>query len=218
VRAQQRRHGARHAGNDGAIVVVLALFRLDTRPIAQHLGRVLHLAVAEHVGVAPDHLLVDAMHDICDSKMSGLARQLGVKDNLQQQVPQLGPQLVEVAVFDRLGHFVSLLDHVRLERLVRLLAVPGTAVRATQALHDANQFGERFSGTHLTISASPGFPTSQRGAAVDGDAVRTVLRALRARPALPFDRAVPACHSIALTLRSRQQVTRETVTGPWPGS
>ena len=41
-----------------------------------------------------------------------------------------------------------LLDRVALDRFVRLLAVPRTAARGTQAMHDANQLLERFADRH----------------------------------------------------------------------
>src|SRR5439155_22420012 len=55
---------------------------------------------------------------------------------------ELVAQPLVVARFDRLQDFVGLLEQVRLERFVRLLAVPGTAVGLAQAMHDVEDRGQ----------------------------------------------------------------------------
>ena len=67
------------------------------------------------------------------------ARQLGLEDDLQQQIAELLAQVVGRAAIDRVDHLVRLFDHVGTQRLQRLLAVPRASVRREQALHDLDE-------------------------------------------------------------------------------
>ena len=71
-----------------------------------------------------------------------LAGDLGVQHHLQQQVAQFLGQVAVVAMADRIGHLVGLLEHVGDQGAVGLLQVPGaTGFGITQAAHHGDQFG-----------------------------------------------------------------------------
>ena len=53
-----------------------------------------------------------------------------MEDDLQQQIAELGAQLAVVPRIDRLDDLVRFLDRVRLDRGVRLLAIPWTPARS----------------------------------------------------------------------------------------
>ena len=62
-----------------------------------------------------------------------------MKDYLEQEVTELGAELHGIAPIDRLGDLVRLLDHVRPDGLVGLLAIPWAATLAAQLRHDLRQ-------------------------------------------------------------------------------
>src|SRR5262249_13274996 len=107
-----------------------------------HLGGAADGDVAEHVRVAAAHLVDHRTTDVVDVEASGLARHLGMEDDLQEQIAELAAQLLRVVAIDRLGDLVGLLDDVLADRLVRLLAIPGAAARGTQPRHDLHQLVE----------------------------------------------------------------------------
>ena len=55
--------------------------------------------------------------------------------HLQQQVTQLVRQLLHIVLFQRLHHLVGLLDDIAGQRLVRLFAIPWTAIRLPPQTH-----------------------------------------------------------------------------------
>src|SRR5437016_877553 len=69
-----------------------------------------------------------------------------MQDDLQQQISQLGAKLLGIATLDRLDDLVSLLDDVRRERPVRLLAIPRAAARTAQPRDDLDQASECLAG------------------------------------------------------------------------
>src|SRR6185295_16149227 len=85
------------------------------------------------------HLLADPVAHGGDVEGAALASHLGVEDDLEQQVAELGPELVWVAAVDRLRDLVGFLDDVTANRSMVLLAIPRTAARAAQAHHDLDQ-------------------------------------------------------------------------------
>jgi hypothetical protein len=94
-----------------------------------------------------------------------------VEDDLQQEVAELGAELAIVAGVDRLGDLVGLLDRLRLDRRVRLLAVPGAAAGTAQAVHDAHQLLECFAHRHR-----PQLPRHGKGinSALGGGPIRVI--------------------------------------------
>ena len=96
--------------------------------------------------VASNHLVRDAPDHLLDAEGPALPGDVGMEDDLQEQVAQLGGQLVVVAVVDGLGHLVGLLDRHGLHALVGLLAVPGTAAGGAQAGDQLDEAGEGETG------------------------------------------------------------------------
>jgi len=78
-----------------------------------------------------------------------------VEDDLEEEVPELLAEERIVGGVDRLQHLVGFLDEVRLEGVVRLLAVPRAAPRSAQPLHDRHEVGKR-------LAAPSGFAHGQR--------------------------------------------------------
>ena len=76
---------------------------------------------------------------VVDVERSFFARQLGDEDGLQQKVAKLLGQRSAVIAVDGVDDFVRLLDHERFQARQRLLAVPRTAVRAAECLHELHE-------------------------------------------------------------------------------
>src|SRR2546430_14935687 len=74
--------------------------------------------------VPPDHLVVNLADDVRHRKPAFLARNLRMKNNLQQQVSHLFGKLRVIPRLEGLQHLVSFFEQVGSQRLVRLLPVP----------------------------------------------------------------------------------------------
>ncbi len=95
------------------------------------------------MGMAGDHLVGDRRHHVGEGEVARLVGHLGMEDHLQQQIAQFTPQPLHVAVRDRLGDLVLLLDGVGRDGGEILLDVPGAAAdRRSQAAHDFQQAGD----------------------------------------------------------------------------
>ena len=129
--------GARQVLGDLAEDARLAagLVALDRVPVAQHLAGVLDLDVAEDVRVAPDQLLAHVLGDVGERPGAALLEQQRQEVDLEEHVAELVEQLGVVARVRGGGQLVGLLDRVRDDRALVLLAVP-------RALH-AQPAGER---------------------------------------------------------------------------
>ncbi len=139
--AQERRQVGGHSverAPDLALALMLGGFELG--PVLERLVRVLDPHIAEHVGVAADHLLADSLDHVVDAEAALARPELGLKQDLKQQVPELLAVLGRVIAVNGLQDLVGLLDQVGLEGLEGLLVVPGTAVGGQQPLHDLDQF------------------------------------------------------------------------------
>ena len=86
--------------------------------------------IAEHVRMAPQHLVADRSRDVVERERAGLLGHARVKHDLEQQVAELVLELREVVALDRVGDFVGLFDRVRRDRRERLLEVPRAAALA----------------------------------------------------------------------------------------
>ena len=102
--------------------------------------------------MAVDHLVGDGGRHVLEPEGAGLARHLGVVDDLQQQVAELLLERRHVVALDRVGDLVGFLDGVRRDGPEGLVDVPRAAVLpVAQPRHDRQQpgqrvFGERFGG------------------------------------------------------------------------
>ena len=131
----------RRRGFCGPGLVPFGLFpEFDRFPVDAHRGGVAGFRRAEDVGMAAHQLGADAPGHGGEVETAALAGDPGMEHHLQQQIPQLLRQVVVVAVSDRIGHLVGLLQHIGDQGAVRLLQVPGTAVhRISQAIHHGQQ-------------------------------------------------------------------------------
>ena len=109
---------------------------LDPLPLAVHVRRRADLRVAEDVGVAADDLAGDRGLDVGQVEDAGLRGQLGVEDDLEPEVAELGGQLRRGAAGEGVVDLVGLLEEVVAQRLVGLLAIPRAAVGLPQAVRD----------------------------------------------------------------------------------
>src|SRR5690606_33239577 len=115
--------------------------------------------------------------DLVDSPALAIRRRdLGMEDDLHQQVAELLAQVLRVAGVDRLQRFVGLLDEVAAQRRMGLLTGPGTL--GPQPGHDRDQLAERISGSrslalaHALHSSTSGVASSSRaGPATDSEPV-----------------------------------------------
>ena len=90
-----------------------------------------------------DQFASNAVNDPGELEAPFFAGQLTVIDHLEEQVPQFTLQMLEVALFDRIGHLVSFLKGERHKAGVSLLDIPRAAVlRVAQAGHEVKQVVE----------------------------------------------------------------------------
>ena len=111
---------------------VAALLRLDFLPPRPHLaGRIerrLARLAREDVRVAAHQLVGDALQRVGDREVAGLGLELRDKHRLEHEVAELLAERRVIVAVDRLEHLVGLLEHERLQRVDRLLAIPRAAV------------------------------------------------------------------------------------------
>ena len=105
------------------------------------LGRgTLDACLAEDMGMALDHLVVDGAGNIVDGEGAGFARHLGVEDDLQQQVAQLVAERRHVAMLDGVGDLIGFLDRIGRDAGEILLEIPGAAAFGiAQPRHDGDE-------------------------------------------------------------------------------
>ena len=156
VRAEQRRQ---RGGNAAQQRLRLArytarglLLRLDLFPPHTHLTRGIERRLArvarEHVRVPPHQLVGDTLQRIGDREVTGLGLELREEHRLEDEVAELLAERRVIVAIDGLDHLVGFLEHKRLQRVDRLLAIPRTAVRSAQRGHGLDEAVE-FS--HLVI-------------------------------------------------------------------
>ena len=86
--------------------------------------------------------------------MPGFGLELGEEDRFEHEVAKLFAERAMIVRVDRLDHFVGFLEHERLQRVDRLLAIPGAAARPPESRDDVEEAGERFGRgrlSHLVI-------------------------------------------------------------------
>jgi hypothetical protein len=97
------------------------------------------------VRVAPDQLLAAAVGDLGQAARIALLEQQRQEIDLEQHVAQLVEQLRVVTGVRRIGKLVGLLDGVRHDRALVLLAIPGAL--APQPAGDLVECQQRFGST-----------------------------------------------------------------------
>ncbi|HEY4968292.1 MAG TPA: hypothetical protein VII35_00210 [Steroidobacteraceae bacterium] len=75
-------------------------------------------------------------------ELTRLARHLGMKHHLKQQIAEFVLQVLHVAAFGRVGNLVGLFDGVRRNAREGLLPIPGAASRGPQTRHDGEQLAQ----------------------------------------------------------------------------
>src|SRR5262249_11030949 len=98
-------------------------------------------------------------------------------DHLEEDVAELVAERRRVAAVDGVQHLVGLLDEIRTEGRVRLLAVPRTTTRRPQPRHDVDETAEAREG--LRVSHSRGLSASRRGVNAAGANARLPRRKAR---------------------------------------
>ncbi len=119
------------------------LDRLQALPGAlRHAGGA-RLLVAEHVGMAADHLRGDGLDDIGEGEGAGLLGEAGVIDDLEQEVAELVLEIDEILALDGVGNLVGFLDRVGRDGAEGLLEIPGaTGDGRSQRGHDLDEAGD----------------------------------------------------------------------------
>src|SRR5437879_12153201 len=92
--------------------------------------------------MAADGVVGNAPGGVGDREASRLGGKLRRAHDLQQEIAELVAQSRRLTAFDRLEDLVALLEEVGAQALRRLLAVPGTALRAAQAGHEIDETAE----------------------------------------------------------------------------
>ena len=92
--------------------------------------------VAEDVRVAADHFVVDFADDVVDGEAARFGGDLGVEEDLEEEVAQFFGEFGVVAGVESVEDFVGFFDEVGAESGVGLLAVPGAAAGSAEAGHD----------------------------------------------------------------------------------
>ena len=106
-------------------VAATLLSELDPIPVAQHVAGAAHLHLAEDVRVAADQLLAAVLGHGAEVAGAALLQQERQEVDLEQNVAELVEQPGVVARVRRVRELVGLLDRVRHDRALVLLAIPG---------------------------------------------------------------------------------------------
>ena len=149
VRAEQRRQRRRDAAQQRLRLSPAAcrrrrsLLRFDLLPPRPHLAGGVERRFAgvarEDVRMPAHELVGDALERVGDREVPRFALELREEHRLEHEVAELLAERRVIVAVDRLEHLVGLLEHERLQRVDRLLAIPRTAVRSAQSGHDVDQ-------------------------------------------------------------------------------
>jgi hypothetical protein len=120
----------------------LTLLLLQEFPVAEDFGGGFGVCGAEDVGVAADHFVVDFADDVVDGEAALFGGDLGVEEDLEEEVAEFFGEFGVVAGVEGVQDFVGFFDQVGAEGGVGLFAVPGAAAGGAEAGHDSGKFGE----------------------------------------------------------------------------
>src|SRR5579864_7867195 len=95
--------------------------------------------------VPADHLVVNADDDVGDIERAGLACEVRMKQDLQQEIAKLLREFKRASLLNGVEDFVRFLDQVGPQRQVGLLAVPRAAAGSSQARLDGDEVFKQFS-------------------------------------------------------------------------
>ena len=175
---------------------------LDRVPVAHHARRPCRpRRVAEHVRVAADQLLAHRSATVGQVARAALLEQQRQEVDLEQHVAELVEQLGVVARVRGVGQLVGLLDRVRDDRALVLLAVPGAL--APQPAGDLVERPESVRACRSALALRHGYGRALRrccggcGALRARDRAGPAARALRRRDLRRAARRAGRCPSSA---------------------
>ena len=88
------------------------------------------------MGMAVDELPADPVCHAVQVEAPLLLLHTGVEDDLEQNVPQLFPQMLGAALIDGLHRLIGFLQKIAADRLVGLLRIPGASPGRPENAHD----------------------------------------------------------------------------------
>ena len=117
----------------------------DFFPIHPDFIHAFDFCFSENMRMAANEFFHEQAADAFKVKSVAFARELAMKDHLQQQVAEFFCHFVVVARLDGVNQLIHFLNRMTAQSQVRLLPVPGTTRRRTQLRHDTQQiFNGRF--------------------------------------------------------------------------
>src|SRR5579883_3167646 len=116
--------------------LTLALRGLDFGPLLLDLIGAIDLLVAKDMRMAANQLIANRFGDISQIKATIPLLDRRLKNHLKQQIAKFVAMCCWIVFIDRLQHLISFFDQIVFESNQGLLAVPGTASRRKQALHN----------------------------------------------------------------------------------
>jgi hypothetical protein len=146
---------------------------LDGVPVAQDRPRVVRGDLAEDVGMAADELLAHVLGDLREVPGAALLHEERQEVHLEEDVAELVEQLGVVALVRRVGELVGLLDGVRDDRALVLLAVPGAlhAQPARELVEASEGVGDVGPAHEIVSLAAAGGASPCDAPPSDGEAV-----------------------------------------------
>ena len=102
--------------------------------------------VAEDVGVAANHFVVDFADNVVDGEAALFGGDLGVEEDLKEEVAEFFGEFGVVAGVEGVEDFVGFFDEIGAEGGVGLFSVPGAAAGSAEAGHEGGEFGEGGAG------------------------------------------------------------------------
>jgi hypothetical protein len=95
------------------------------------------------VWVAADQLVDETAKNVGHGEFADLRRDLGMKDDLKQQITELLHQVALVIALQGLHDLVRFFDQVGFQRSAGLFAIPGAAPWAAEPGHDLDEACEQ---------------------------------------------------------------------------
>lgn len=108
-------------------------------PVPNHIFGTGGMSIAEDVRMTANEFVCEIPEDVGQFEPGLVACDLGIKNDLKQQIPQFFLQHHIVISVDGFEEFVGLLEGVGTDRFEVLHAVPGTAVRGAQPGDDFDE-------------------------------------------------------------------------------
>jgi len=137
-------------------------FLLELMPAFEDLGGGDDSFLAKNMGVTTDKFFGQLLGDRPEVEGLTLLGELGVKDDVEEDIAEFLPKRLVIALVNGFEKFVDLLQNHRPKSPMGLLAIPRAALRTAQAGHD---FGQSANFIHpLEIRGRRAFVESWRDA------------------------------------------------------